>query len=269
MQVSEAELEAIVAQIKQSPKYKNYDLCEDTVRDILLNELPHHKKLKDAVKAARRKLHGVIAPYLGDPDYVGAKKALDVAFQSGDAHTIRQTCTDILRTHDTTRERLEIVEQFYARIFEVTGTPQTILDIACGLNPLTFLWMGLPDLRLFAYDIHAQRVALLNHYFGLQGIHATAKVQDVLVNFPQESGDVALLLKELHRFERRQRGCSLPLLDALKVRHLVVSLPTFNLTGQRDLREYHRHLMSEILAQRAWQVTEIEFSNELVFCIGK
>lgn len=266
--MTETELDALIADIKNSKKYRDLDVCEETIRDLLEAELKKHKKVKEAVKSARKKLHGVVAPYLGDPDYTQAKQELDAAFQTGEKSVIQAACARIMQTHDTTRERLEIVDHFYSRIFEITDTPQTILDVACGLNPLTLAWLTIP-VTFYAYDIHQQRVDFLNHFFGLTAGSHQAMVQDILVNPPQESGDVALLLKELHRFERRQRGISLPLIEALKVKWVVVSLPVRNLSGRHDLKEGHRNMLYNVLVGKTWPVTEIEFDNELVFCIDK
>ncbi|MBZ0305168.1 MAG: hypothetical protein K8I82_03785, partial [Anaerolineae bacterium] len=169
---------------------------------------------------------------------------------------------------DTTRERLEIIDNFYPRIFEVTGIPQIILDVACGLNPLTLPWLD-HDVTFYAYDIHQPRIEFLNHFFTLRGGAHQAKMQDILVHPPEAPGDVALLLKELHRFERRQRGISLPLLQKLKVKFVVVSLPVRGLSGRHDLKEGHRNMLYNLIEGQPWCVTEVEFSNELIFCIDK
>lgn len=264
--MSDSEIEALISEIKSSKKYRDVDICEETIRDLLETELKKHKKVKDAVKSARKKLHGVVATYLGDPDYEQAKKELESAV--GDREKMKSICASIMQHHDTTRERLEIIEEFYPRIFEVTGTPSTILDAACGLNPLTLAWIDTP-VTFYAYDIHHQRIEFLRHFFKLHSENHIAKVQDILVQPPQESGDIALLLKEMHRFERRQRGITLPLLEILKVKFVVVSLPVRNLTGRHDLKEGHRNMLYNAIQGKKWPITEIEFENELVFCIDK
>ncbi len=266
--LTEAEIQAIIAEIKAAKKYREMDMLEATVRDIILRELPHYKKPKEAIKAARKKLHKVMAPYLGDPDYEEATQALKNAW--ADPAQLKHVCQQILAIHDSTRERLDLIETFYTDIFAITGKPQTILDIACGLNPLFFPWMGLESLTLYAYDIHQQRVDFLNTYIqGQAGLDGSAIMQDILIHHPQESGDVALVLKELRRLEERQRGCGLPLLQSLKAEWVVVSLPATNLTGRHDLRGIHRKLFYDMIGNQPWAVTELEFSNELVFCINK
>ncbi len=269
------DLDALIAQITDSKKYREVGLCDDTVRDILLTELARHPKTKDAVQAAKRKLHEVMALYLGDPDYSVAFGLLDDAFATGDEARIRATCRDLLRTHDSTRERLPLLDTFFAQVFAVTGVPAAVLDIASGLNPLALPWMNLPPgARFFAYEIHQQRVDLLNHFFALAGpryaVTGLAIMGDILVSPPAESGDVALLLKETHRMEKRRRGIVSPMLDALQVRWLVLSSPTRSRTGRHALIETNRQQVHDLIADRPWRmVAEIEFENELVYCIDK
>lgn len=270
MNHSRIDVEAIVAEIMQSPKYKDRPIAHETVRDLVLMELGHYKKEKDLVKAVRKKLHRIVAAYLGDPDYAAATLELSRAAHSGSADLFREVCTRLLEMHLSTRERLPLYDQFYAGIFAVTGRPSSIMDVACGLNPLSFAWMDLPaTTRYYAYDINRQRVELLNHAFSLQGLAPLARVQDVLVEPPREQADVAFLFKEVHRLEARQRGSSLRLLEALPARWLAVSLPTQSSGGHHDLRDRHRQLMAGIIAGKPWTITELEFASELVFCLHK
>ncbi len=264
------DVEAIVAGIARNKKYRAIGVTESTIRDIVLSELARQPNAKAAMQSARKKLHEVMALYLGDPDYDAARAQLEAAYATGDAATVRAACAATMQAHDSTRERLPLLDEFYPRIFAVTGTPHTVLDLACALSPLAIPWMGLPPgARFFAYDIHRQRVDFLSAYLALAGVGGAAVEQDILVDYPRESGDVALLLKEIHRMEKRRRGIVLPLLDALDVRWIVLSSPTRSRTGRRAVKEVYREQVRAILSGRPWPLTEIEFANELVYCIAK
>lgn len=266
----QTDIDNIVEQLAQSKKYREAGICEQTIRDIVITELERQRNPKEAIQAARKKLHEVVALYLGDPDYAAATRQLEAAFATGNPETIKATCAEILRIHDSTNERMMLVDTFYAQIFEITGRPKVLLDIACGLNPLTIPWMNLPpDASFYAYEIHQQRVDFLNRFLALQGIGGRALDQDILVDYPAEAGDVAMLLKEIHRMEKRRRGIVLPLLDALKVRWIVLSSPTRSRTGRHGVKEVYREQVHEILVDRPWTITEIEFENELVYCVDK
>jgi 16S rRNA (guanine(1405)-N(7))-methyltransferase len=265
-----AVIEELIAEILSSRKYRDLGIPPETVRDLLEKELSSARSQKEAVKAVRQKLHNIVAPYLGDPVYLDAARQLDTAFASGDQEAVNQTLTRILGAHASTRERLPHLQEFYAAIFAHTGQPDAILDLACGLNPLAFPWMGLPaTTRYHAYDIHAPRVALINHYFGLQGLQPLAAVQDVILTPPQVEAPVAFFFKEAHRFEQRQRGVNRAFWMALQVRWLVVSLPAASLTGRHDKTDQHRRLVYNTIAGLPWQVTEEQVGEEMVFIIEK
>ena len=189
------DLQPLIDELLHSKKYRGLGLAESTVRDLLLQELPRYRNRKDALDEVRRKLHNIVAPYLGDPDYAAEAGALDGAFRIG-GEEVKEVCRRILAGHASTRERIPILEEFYAGIFAVTGRPRSILDVACGLNPFAFPWMGLPkDTRYYAYDIHRPRLDLINHYFQLEGLEPLAIHQDILVEPPAVEADVAFFLK--------------------------------------------------------------------------
>lgn len=265
---SDANLEAVITAVKQSQKYG--DTAEITIRELAAEALQQHKKVKPAVKAVRTRLHSIMAPYLGDPLYEKAAAELTAVFATQNAEQIQATCWKILGDHLSTRERLPILAEFYGRIFAVTGQPKSLLDIACGLNPLAFRWMNLgKPVEFYAYDIHEPRIQFINHYFVLEGLPPLAKVQDVAITFPQETADIALFLKEMPRFERNYHGLGRPLLEALRVKWLVLSFPTVSTHGGRSLTNRYREFMAELIAGKNWPMTEILFEGELLFCIQK
>lgn len=262
------DVEALVTAVKQSKKYA--DTSEETVRALAAEALRRHKKPKQALKAVRAQLHSIMAPYLGDPLYEEASRRLTAVFATQDPNQIKATCYDILQDHLSTQERLPILETFYREIFRITGPPATLLDLACGLNPLAFPWMGLPtSTRFYAYDIHEPRIAFINHYFSLQGLEPLARVQDIALHFPQEQGDVALFLKEMPRFARNYGNLGRPLLESLNVRWLVISFPAVSTHGGRSLISRYRDFMRQLIAGHDWPMTELLFASELLFCVQK
>jgi 16S rRNA (guanine(1405)-N(7))-methyltransferase len=268
IKVEQVEIEAIVQEIKSSPKYR--ETSEETIRGLVEVEMGRHKKARQVVKAVRKRLHTIMAYYLGDADYQQSEAALRQAFEQGEPESIKHACRAILAEHPSTRERLEVIDAFYESIFAVTGKPKVLLDLACGLNPLTFPWMDLPlSLRYYAYDIHQPRIELLNAYFELQGLDPLAYEQDVIFHPPEEHGDVALILKELPRIDRNYQGAGLELLRSLQVNFVVVSFPVVSLHGGRDLEDHYRQYMDELLEMDTWSAIEIIFSNELVYCLKK
>lgn len=268
--ITPAEVDGLVAEITAAKKYRDMDLVQTTVRDLFDKELALNHPPKEAIKAVKKKLHNIVAPYLGDPDYPVAALALEQACATHDPQTIRDACSAILKTHASTHERLPIMDRFYSSLFAVTGKPATILDLACGLHPFSFPWMDLPaSTAYYAYDIHRPRVRLINNFFELMNMRPLSSARDILIDPPAQSADVAFFFKEAHRFEQRQRGCNRAFWQALNVRWLLVSLPTSSLSGKHDLVDRQRRLVGEALEGLPWPVTEVLVATELVFCIHK
>ena len=268
--MTDLNLPALVVEILNSRKYRRLGIPPETVEDLLAQELGRGRNLKEAVKETRKKLHNIVALYLGDPDYAQAENELERAVGSQDIRAIKVTCAHLLSEHASTRERLPILEQFYHKIFKETGKPDSIIDLACGLNPLSFPWMGLPDsLRYSAYDLNRPRLALIHRFFNLLGMQPGGDARDILLNPPVEKAHVAFFFKEAHRFEQRQKGCNLAFWQALNVRYLLVSLPTASLSGKHNLLAQQRRLVYETIQEQNWKVTEILFEGEIVFCIDK
>ena len=261
-----AQLRAIL----DSRKYRQLQIPEATVLALYHQAILNGQPPRDALKTVRKKLHNIVAPYLGEPDFDQAAADLDTAFRSSDPAAILATCSKILQSHASTRERLAILPNFYPRLFSLTGMPAVILDLACGLNPFAFRWMGLPNTTsYYAYDLNLPRIKLINHYFSLEGLKPHAAHRDILLDPPEIHGDVAFLFKEAHRLEQRQRGCNKTLWEAIKVRWLLISLPTESLSGKHDLLGKHRRLVEETCLGQPWQIQEIPFPGEIVFCIDK
>jgi 16S rRNA (guanine(1405)-N(7))-methyltransferase len=262
--------DTLIAEILANRKYRELGIPTATLRDLLEKELPNHRSPKDAVKAVRRKLHNIVAGYLGDPDYASAGDLLEAAFQADQPEGVKAACASILARHASSKERLAILADFYPRLFALTGQPRVILDLACGLNPFTLPWMGLPlSTRYQAFDIHRVRVQFINDFLTLYGMAALAEVRDILIDPPIVHADMAFFFKEAHRLEQRRKGANRELWQSIDVNWLIISLPITSLSGQHDLSTSMRQLVYKTVKGFPWQVQEIEFENELVFCIKK
>jgi 16S rRNA (guanine(1405)-N(7))-methyltransferase len=266
----EGQVQELIDSVGKKPAYQVMQVPNATLRDLAMKSLDRQPTSRAALKTMRRKLHQICAPYLGDPDYVKATAELKDAFKTDSPDIVLNFCREVLACHTSTRERLLVLEGFYQQLFSQGGQPGSILDLACGLNPLTWRWMGLPaGTRYLAYDIHAPRVAFLNAYFQQERIPGEALMRDILVEPPADAADAAFLFKEAHRFEEREAGCNRALWRALKVDTLYVSLPPFNMTGRHDLTVKNRQLVERSIAGENWRVCELNFPNEQVFVIEK
>jgi 16S rRNA (guanine(1405)-N(7))-methyltransferase len=263
-------LDQLVEAILQNRKYRDLAIPKETVMDLMQREVVSGLDEKTMMKNVRKKMHNIIAPYLGDPNYVEAISWLETAYISTNADAIKQTCTQVLSQHASTRERVPYLKDFYLQIFNKIGKPNSILDLACGLNPISIPWMELPlQTDYHAYDIHTPRVNFINRFLILAGRQPLAEVRDILVNPPVIKADIAFFFKEAHRLEQRRKSANRDFWQKLNVDTLLVSLPISSLSGQHDLSGQMRRLVENAINGFSWSLQEIIIGNEIVFCINK
>ncbi|MBE0687278.1 MAG: hypothetical protein IH585_14910 [Anaerolineaceae bacterium] len=269
LSLSEDEISQYAQEVLQSPKYRTIDIPQDLIESLYIQESPHHKRLQELQKAVRKKLHNIVATYLGDSDYDQATQDLKEAFEQDD-QAIKNVCTQVLESHISTQERIHFLDIFYQEIFNRVGRPQSILDLACGYHPFGLPWMNLDqNCQYYAFDIIKARVDFINTFFGLLNRSYLAFQQDILIHPPQIEADIAFFFKEAHRFDQRQRGCNRNFWQALKVKHLLVSLPASSMTMRHDKSDQHRRLVYNTLKDLSWSVEEFQVENELFFWIRK
>lgn len=267
--LSENDINLMTERVLRSRKYAALDLPAETVADLIRQEIVSGKNPKEVEKSMREKLHQIIAPYLGDPDYALEEQRLSEAAAGGE-ELIKEWCLRMLSTHTSSRERIPHMTEFYQAIFERIGKPQRILDVACAFNPFAFPWMGLPKTTAYhAYDLHTPRVNLLNSFFKVYGMEPFAEVRDILLNPPETSADTAFFFKEAHRFESRKKGCNRNFWISLPVKTIVVTLPAENLTGQHQMRDRQRNLIEKNIEGLDWTYEETEIAGEMIFIITK
>jgi 16S rRNA (guanine(1405)-N(7))-methyltransferase len=131
----EKQLGRLLEAVLKSPKYRT--VCEDLIRNIGTRELSKQQNLKAAIKSTKNKLHQIGGAYFVKmPKYQVWLGKLRSAKNSGNDDLFRKTCTEIMRYHSSTRDRLNILDEFYKRIFALLPPVHSIVDVACGLHPL-------------------------------------------------------------------------------------------------------------------------------------
>ena len=263
-------IDGIVNDILISPKYRNFPVVDETVRDLVTQEINKGLNPKQAKDIVRKKLHNITASYLGDPDYSAAIVALQEAYVSLDQDALKIVCQDVMRTHISTRERLPFLPAMYEIIFSYTGNPEIILDLACGLHPLSIPWMGITsNTQYYAFDIHRIRVNFINQFLDLINMKQNAAAKDIIFSPPDNSADVAFIFKEIQRFEQRRQGCSYQLIKSLKSKFVVVSLPVQGMHSKHEQTNAYKNFFYKIIHSSNWHVDDFMIGNELFFCIRK
>jgi 16S rRNA (guanine(1405)-N(7))-methyltransferase len=268
----DAELARLVQDIQQSNKYG--DICLALIEHVGRQELSKRRNVKEATKATKNKLHQIGGAYLdGREQYQQWLQMLTEAQteQGTDDETFKAVSLQLMGNHASTRERRSILPDFYPRIFAELPPIHSVIDIACGLNPLAHPWMPLaPDATYDAYDIYQGMMTFLNDYFALRNIRGTASACDVIQSCPTQEVDVALLLKVLPCLEQLEKWAARHLLHTLNARYLIVSYPIQSLGGKsKGMSSYYENHFHSLISDTTWTTKKLEFANEMVFVVAK
>ena len=269
--MDESLVEKIIAEVRVSRKYRELDLPGNLLRQILTEQTAKGGSSAEITAAFRRKLHNIVAPYLEDIDYPTESEAMRSFFETNPTISEQKAwAAGVMSKHASTRERLPHLDEFCGKLRKIIGSPGTVLDLACALDPLMLLWLDLPaEVNFFAYDIHKPRLEFLSQFFALKYPSARAIHQDILGEPPEIEADCAFFFKEAHRFEKRQSGCNDAFFSAVRAPLLLVSLPAADLSGHHSLVDYHTQLIDKACAGRGWGIEQDQVGNELLFIIRK
>ena len=247
---------------------KNYrDICPDTVRRVWAECEKRYKKAKDVDKAAREALHGISGAFMTP------QEARQLAFDMQAWHVSKTDSglEKMLSRHASTRERLPLsdMDAVYSRMFASIGRPRSVLDLACGINPL---YLAARGFETTGVDISGAAVYAVNRFHETYRMPASARCADLLCPgaIPRERFDVALLFKLLPLLERQESGGAARVMNAVNARHLIVSFPTRTLGGRSvGMSESYARWMETHLPNDMDILDRFETRNELFYIIAR
>jgi 16S rRNA (guanine(1405)-N(7))-methyltransferase len=254
-------VEAVAQLVQGSRKYAAVDA--GLVATLSRSEGAKAANAKEAAKRVKRKLHQMVGAYLdAEVPFADWLQRL----RGADAGSRGRLCQELMLQHASTRERVSELQPIYDFIF-AGATPQTVLDLACGLNPLGCTFMPLPPQTAYvAADVHHGLITFLNEALPLLGVNGRAFAHDLLSGPPAVSADLVLLLKTLPCLEQADRAAGRSLLAALRAPLIVVSFPTASLGGaRRGMERFYQQHFTEMLAQQHFECETRSFASELVF----
>lgn len=255
----------IVQRLRESSKYR--DLSEDALRRIADWAAIRHRTPREAVKAAKRKLHQVYGAYLS-PDGLSRVEALVHTLPpSAPEAALRETCLQVLALHASTAERVPILGDLYGALFREIGRPDSIMDLACGLSPFALPWMGLaPETEYRAVDLDRRLISVVNDFLRRVGRPPTALCGDILTSLPEGRADVAFLLKAVPCLEQQEKGAGGRLLGGLRARWAVVSFPARTLGGrERGMEQHYDRFMARMAEEGGIVARKVAYPSEVFY----
>ncbi len=247
--------------ILTSKKYS--DICPDTVKNAFLEQTKRHGKLKDADKAARAHLHAITGAFITPDELKSAKKAIR-EWMAGDEEAFWRA----IENHSSTRERAEIADELYTRAFSACEKVETILDLACGINPIFLGKMGYTNVT--GLDIHAGCAELINECAEFFGWKTRARAQDLILNPPEEEADITLMMKLLPVLETQKPGAAKALLASVKSRYMLVTFPTQTLGGKKvGMEKHYTEWFETQIPDNLCVIDRFVIGNELAYTLER
>ena len=236
----------------------NY-LCGALVERAYAEAGARHPKAKEADRAARRELHRVAGAFFSREEAKRAEKLLAAWPEGGD-----EALSRILSLHASTRERLPLaaMDALYAHLFEITGKPRRVLDLACGLNPI---YLAARDVSVLGLDAHLGAVALVNRFAEENALDARAEGADLrTAELPEERFDLALVFKLLPLLGLD----GYDLLGRVRAGFVAVSFPTRTLSGRSvGMERNYSSAFEENCPQRLAIADRFVAGNELIYVL--
>jgi len=170
---------------------------------------------------------------------------------------------NILSLHISSNERLPYYNEIYEKIFEITGKPKSILDLGCGLNPLSLPFMKVKP-KYFALELVEDDAKFIQLYFDKVKIKGKAYTVD-LINIDKKlpEADMCFMFKLLDTLECLKWDITENLLSNLKVKWIVASFATLSLGGRKPIRK--RNWFERIIRDKKYETFSVK--NEQFYVI--
>lgn len=244
--------------------FKRNKKVKKTLEDKDFNKKSAEYKL--ALKEVRKKLREIYGVFI-QRDYGKREYLLNKLNKKNSEEILPK----LLALHQSTKERLPYHKEVYKKIFEITGKQKTILDLACGLNPLGYQWLGYKP-KYLASDIAEKDLEFIQSFFSKNKINGTTIKIDLVTEQDKiksiKSG-VCFLFKALDSLETRKRHVSKELIEKINAKWIVVSFSKVSLGGGKRIIKSKRSWVTNFLKKKGFLYKEFEVPNEFFFVIKK
>ncbi len=268
------DIKELISEIKKSKKYRN--ISEEVIGGNInsyIKKNPHYDE-KLIIKGVKTLLHNIHGSF-----QVSVKKSKK---REEYLHELEKNPKDIelikkiLDTNRSTKERLPIYSELYGTIFDITGKPRNIMDLGCGLNPVSFPFMAIYPEHYYCYDINESDTIFLNKFFKTAKAFGIAETLDLtnIENVKKLPGniDVCFMFKLLDTLEKSGHKYSEEIIHVLleKCKFVVVSFATRTLGG-RKMTFAERGWIQRMLARIGMKFQKIDFeeAGEIFYIISK
>ncbi len=175
---------------------------------------------------------------------------------------------ELLKTHLSTKERYSYYDEIYKKIFKITKKPNSILDLGCGLNPLSLSKEFMKSTKYFAGDINQDNLEVVNEYFRKNKFEGDVFFYDLKSsNGRLPKTDICFLFKILDLIDNRGHKNAEKVLRQIPSKFIIVSFSKITLSGKK--LNSPRNWLKLLLERLNWKYSLFETENEMFFVIEK
>jgi hypothetical protein len=268
-------IQEILKQVKENKKYKTISdsVVKKEIQDYLKSN-KIEKITKQDIKNIRSKLHKIYSSFQTKKK----NKRNQYLSQLKNNPNDNEINNKLLSITISTKERIKDYKEIYKQIFKITGSPQTIVDLGSGLNPLSYPYMNLKKLNYYSYDIDEEDIKFLNKYFQImkiQGLNGKARIinlKDLKKISKLPFSDVIFLFKVIDIINQSEKDYKLSekLIKILvtKSKYIVASFATKTIT-RKKMNYPNRKWFELMLKRNKLNFNIINTENEIFYIIWK
>ena len=271
---------ASVRQILLENFAKNPALIEHIRLDYPTKEIKRLKAYKKVIKASRKQIYFQLRRYHRDPHEASLlKQALADVIQAGSkVRELRPMIDKLLQTHISTYERVESYASFYKQLFQIVGYPKSILDVGCGIHPLSYPFENVdtrPD-RYVAIDNDQKAIDVLLSFATCAGVHPVlrATCADISqVDWIGEQGsyheyDLVFMLKLIPVLYRQQPSLLSKLIE-IPAKYILVTASKESLTRKEDISHREDRVLKMFIKMSHRKIVDkVIIENEFGYFLG-
>lgn len=273
-------MENLIADIKSKKELKSLDkkIVEEYLEKffktnshlkVKLEAKKFNKKSSEyklVLKEVRKNLRQIYGVFI-EKDYGKREKLLQ------EMKTLKESeaLTKILSLHKSTKERIPYYKEVYSNILAITGKGKIILDLACGLNPLSYGFLGYKP-EYIASDIAEKDLEFIDSFFKKFKIKGKTIKIDLVTEQEKLKTikiDICFLLKALDSLETRKRYISQELIENINSKWLIVSFPKKSLGSAKEISKKKRQWFIKMLENKGFLHHEFEVENEFFLVVKK
>ncbi len=217
------------------------------------------KEYKETIKSIRKELREIYGVFI--------QKNID----KRDNFLKENKTKEILLMHKSSEERYLYYEEIYKRIFKITNKPKKILDLACGLNPISYEYLGCKP-KYYASDLSNKDMSFINYFFEKNKIKGKAFALDLIKDYEELKKykvDVCFLFKALDSFETIKKNVSKDIIKAINAKFIIVSFTKTSLGGRKEISKNKRNWFINDLKKQGLSHEFFEIPNEWFVVVKK